>query len=208
MIGMKHNQNGFGAIEIVIALVVIGLATGTGWYLLQRSGDDKPVAASTTQTDKTKRFTDSAKLYSLQYPDTWSAKEDADCCEEQKDYTQVSRGVTVAPPNKADTHGYGVRVQADKTGSLAKNIEQNWVDNNHQPETKTINGHAAKYVKVTFNGDAENYIDHNYLFTEGDVSVFVTFREKYYHQWPAEDWSAGSDLKTFNEILNSVEFLH
>ncbi|HJQ08357.1 MAG TPA: PsbP-related protein [Candidatus Saccharimonadales bacterium] len=204
---MNNNQKGFGAVEILLVLVVVGLLVGAGWYFIRN--DSKELKSSTAeQVVEMKPYTDSAKLYSLSYPSTWTVKEAGDCCEgEPKDYTKASRSVTIIPSNKAEIHGYGVNVQADSTESLAKNIEQHWNDNKHEPEPKTINGYSARYVKVTFSGDAENYIDHNYLITHNGANVFVTFREKYYHQYPAEDWSASQDMHTFNKVLNSVTFL-
>lgn len=206
---MNKNQRGFGAIEILLVLVIVGLLVGAGWYFMQRN-DSKELKSSTAeQTVEMKPYTDSAKLYSVSYPSTWIAKEAEDCCEgEPKDYTKVSRSVTITPSNKAEIHGYGVGIQADSTESLAKNIEQHWKDNRHEPKPKTINDYSAKYVKVTFSGDAENYIDHNYLITHDGASVFVTFREKYYHQYPTEDWSASQDMDAFNKLLGSIRFLN
>ena len=176
---------------------------------MQRDTSKDSNSGTAKQVTEMKSYTDSAKLYSLSYPSAWAAKEEADCCEgEPKDYTKVSRSVTIAPPSKADMHGYGVQIQADRTDTLAKTIEQNWTDNKHEPELKTINGYSAKYVRVTFNGDAENYIDHNYLITHTGSSVLVTFREKYYHQYPAEDWSAAQDMDAFNKLLDSIRFLN
>jgi len=206
---MSKNQKGFGAFEILFVLVVVGLVVGTAWYFIQRNESKKSVSSTAGHSAEMKSYTDSAKLYSLNYPDTWTIKEAADCCDgEPKDYTRISRGVTIVPPTKVDVHGYGVNVQADRTDSLAKTIEQNWKDNKHEPELKTIGGYSAKYVKVAFNGDAENYIDHNYLIAHDGSSVFVTFREKYYHQYPAEDWSAAKDMDAFNKVLSSLKFLN
>lgn len=207
MLSMNKNQKGFGVVEVLLVLIAVGLVVGIGWYFIQRN-DNKPRPNSTEQVIETKPYTDSAKVYSLRYPSTWTITEEADCCEgEPKDYTKTSRSITITPPGKADVHGYGVYIQADRTDALASRIEQHWKDNNHDPEAKTINGYSAQYVKIAFNGDAENYIDHTYLLTHNGASMYVTFREKYYHQHPAENWSAAQDMSMFNKVLASTKFL-
>jgi len=206
---MSGQQKGFGTVGVLLALIVVGIVAGAGWYLVHRNNSKTPSSSTTKQAIEMKSYTDSAKLYSLSYPGTWSAKEAGDCCEgEAKDYTKVSRSVTITPAHKTDIHGYGVNVQADRTELLAKTIEQGWKDNKHVPEPRSINGYKAEYVKVSFNGDAENYVDHNYLITHNDSSVYITFREKYYHQYPAADWSAAQDMSAFRKILDSVRFLN
>jgi len=204
---MRNNQKGFGIIGILLAVIVAGALAGASWYLVQHSDSKKQ--PTTKQTIKTKLYTDSAKLYSLSYPETWTAKVAGDCCEgEPKDYTKISRSVTFFPSNKADVHGYGITVDADRTDALARLIEKGWADNKHTPKDQSIHGYDARYVMVNFNGDAENYIDHNYLLTHNGASIFLSFREKYYHQYPAADWSAAGDLDAFQDILNSIKFLN
>lgn len=203
-----RTQRGFGVVEVIVIIVLVLLIVGGGWYFMRQLNNSTSGPQAGNRTAEMKSYTDSAKLYSLQYPGTWSVKEAADCCEgAPKDYTKISRSVTLAPVDRAHIHGYGVDVQADKTDALAKSIVQNWADNKHKAETKTVNGYEAKYVKKTFSGDAENYIDHQYLLTHNGATVFATFREKYYHQYPAEDWSADHDLDDFNQIIQSVTFL-
>ena len=204
---MKRKWRRLGPVGMVLIILAIGVAAAIGWHAMRRDNYKKQPAAS-EHTVKTTSYTDSSKLYTVSYPEAWIAKEAGNCCEgASKDYTKIPRGVTFAPPSKADTNGYGVSIQADKTDFLAKSIEQGWTDNKHMPEVKIINGYDAKYVKISFDGDAENYIDHDYLITHKGASIFLTFREKYYHQYPAENWSASQDIDTFNGIVNSIRFL-
>ena len=50
---MKHKQNGFGAIEILIVIVVVGLVAGAGWYVLSRnSANDKAQGANTNTQEE------------------------------------------------------------------------------------------------------------------------------------------------------------
>jgi hypothetical protein len=175
-----------------------------GWFAMNKNEDK-----NTTQTESKTSYTDTASIYSLKYPSSWSLNEEDPCCEgEPKDPTQFSQSITIVPADKTSIFGYGVKVQADKTDALAKEIEKNWSDNNQQPEAVMINGYDAKYVKREFKGDAENYIDHSYLLTHNGATVYLTYRENYYHQYPAADWSAAEDMDEFSAILNSVTFLN
>lgn len=203
------NQRGFGVIGILLLIVMLMLVTGASWLVARQnsSKNKRPDTATTRQATATKSYTDSARLYSLTYPSAWSANEDVGGGDgEPKDYTKISRGVTFTPTDRVGIHGYGLNIQADATDILAKTIAQHWADNKHTPEVRTINNYSAKYVKITFNGDAENYVDHNYLLAHEGKSIFISFREKYYHQYPKEEWTASRDMSAFNAIVNSVTF--
>lgn len=47
---MKINQKGFGAVEVIIVLVVVGLIGGAGWYVWQKNKDND--STKTTQNDR------------------------------------------------------------------------------------------------------------------------------------------------------------
>lgn len=189
---------------------------------------DKPVATTTTQVPvttqpkantnplividasadtTTKDYMDTAEVYSLKYPSNWTTKLSEGGCDNCSlpDYTKVSQPVSFIYPNAKDF--MGVSIQADTTDELANNILANWQADKHIPEKKVINGYSAQYVQVVFKGDAESYTDENYLFTKNNTSVFITLRQKYYHQSPAQNWDASKALPSFEAILNSIELL-
>lgn len=164
------------------------------------------VIIDTSASATTKDYTDTAKVYSLKYPSIWTVKLSEGGSEgPAPDYLKVSRPVDFVYPNAKE--GMGVSVQADTTGDLATSVTANWESNKHTPQKKTINGYNVQYVQVAFKGDAESYNDENYLFIKNNISVFVTFRQKYYHQSPAENWDASKAVPGFDSILNSIKIL-
>jgi hypothetical protein len=169
--------------------------------------DTNPLVVIDTSADATtKDYMDTAKVYSLKYPSNWTAKLSEGGSEGPvPDYTKVSQPVNFMYPSAKDL--IGVSVQADTTDELANTILANWSDNKHTPVKKVINGYSAQYVQVVFKGDAESYTDENYLLTKNGTSVFITFRQKYYHQFPAENWDASKAIPGFETILNSIELL-
>jgi hypothetical protein len=65
---MKYNQRGFGAVEMLIMLVVISLIVGTGWYTWQKNTDSRDHA-------ETQETTKDAKT---RVPDTYSGSKATD----------------------------------------------------------------------------------------------------------------------------------
>jgi hypothetical protein len=164
------------------------------------------VVIDTSAATITKDYTDTAKVYSVKYPSNWTVKLSEPAGEgTAPDFTKVSRSLDFVYPKAVD--GMGVGVQADTTGDLAQTIVANWATNKHTPEKKVINGYSVQYVQVVFKGDAESYTDENYLFTKNGTSVFITFRQKYYHQSPAANWDASKAVPGFETILNSIKLL-
>ena len=81
---INHNQRGFGVIGILLLIVILAFVIGASWFVMQRNSNKQPNAATTEQQTTRKSYTDSAKLYSLTYPGTWSANEEADCCDGER----------------------------------------------------------------------------------------------------------------------------
>ena len=82
---MKANQKGFGAVEILIVIVAVGLVGGAGWYVWQ-SKNKKQDTANTSQATPAKQEapektdTYKSKLYpslSFTLPDGWQVNEPA-----------------------------------------------------------------------------------------------------------------------------------
>lgn len=162
------------------------------------------IATSVSQT--VKLYSDTAKLYSLEYPDNWVLTESPTFGEGTATDPSVSSvPITIVYPNALDKSG--VAIQADATGNLKAEITKYWQDNKHTPKPLTINGYQAQYVQKNFNAEAESYTDEEYLITDGNAAVFMTFRKNYYHQWPAENWDASNAIPGFDKIRNSIKLL-
>mgnify|MGYP001190356583 CR=1 FL=1 len=77
----RINQKGFGAIEVLLLLILLVLLTFTGWYVWNhnKSGDDtKNTSAKSTATNNNSDTDSSTRLYSnndiglkFRYPKTW-----------------------------------------------------------------------------------------------------------------------------------------
>jgi hypothetical protein len=89
---IRHNSKGFGALELVIILVVVGLLGFGGWYVWNsKKSADKPSSATqptgsdqeSTATEETpaagwKTYSNASPAFSFQYPDDWTvAKEES-----------------------------------------------------------------------------------------------------------------------------------
>ncbi len=44
---MKHNQKGFGAVEVIIVIIILGLVGGVGWYVFSKNKDSSEPSSST-----------------------------------------------------------------------------------------------------------------------------------------------------------------
>lgn len=218
---MKVDQRGIGAVNVLLIIIVVALIGFAGWYVA-KGNNKKDGNTSQSQSDaskqvKTKSYTDSANTYTVHVPEAWTVKEAMDCCEgPAKDYSKISRSVNVIPNDAVKNNA--LHVQADSGsdenkanwqgsgGSLAAHIQTQWQVNKQTPETKTINGYKAQYVKVHFKGDAEEYLDHRYLIVDGNRSVYLDFREFHDHPMSNNVWNDSKHRDDFEKIVNSVSF--
>lgn len=162
-----------------------------------------PTATATVAAQKS--YTDSAKLYTLQYPADWKFELDtAQTTGGVKDYTKVSQPVRFGPNDSRFAVGRTVNLQADTTTTLAATVHKNWTDNKHTPTTETVKGIKIEHVVIDFVSNAESYKDDNYLLTKGNSTVFVTFRQKYHHDYPAENWDQTNIAPAVQTLVKSV----
>lgn len=214
---MKINQQGIGAVGVILVIAVLGLVGFAGWYIAKENSKNNNKTSSSQQETQTTTYTDSSDTYTVKVPSKWTVKEADECCEgAMPDYTKVSRAVDFVPDDA--TKGNAIHVLADSGtqeskalwkdsgGSLAAHIRKHWQDNSHTPEAETVNGYEAQYVRVHFKGDAEEYVDHQYLIVDGERSVYLNFRE--YHNHPMSDnvWNDVKHLVDFRKIVGSVAF--
>lgn len=190
---------------------------------------DKPVASVPTQTTTTtttqqpktttsqvvidtsasttlKDFTDTTKIYSVKYPSNWVAKAVEPLSSEQATPGVLASGVTFIYPNAVSESGVHI-VAGNGSATYVKTQEKYWSDNKLVPQQKMINGYTVRFVHEESKTDTESYTDSNYLFVKGDYHIYLSFREKYSRQTPAENWDASKALPGFETILNSIKFL-
>lgn len=214
---MKTNQQGIGAVGIIVVIAALGLVGFAGWYVAKENDKKNNEPQVSQQQPQTKSYEDSSKTYSLKVLSDWTVREAEPCCEgPAPDFAKVSRSVDFIPADKVDDNA--VQAQADSGtaeskenwkasgGSLAAHIRAHWQDNKHTPTAKTINGNEAQYVKVHFKGDAEEYVDHQYLITKDGKAVYLTFREFHNHPMSDNVWNDAKHLDDFEAIVKSVSF--
>lgn len=200
-LGKKRQKR---TIIIVLALCVMALGL-LGWFISGVNDGSVYKAAPESSSIRSKEYKDTASFYALEYPITFSFEQAADCCEgPPSDWTKVSRPVTFRAPNYPNDNT--LVVQADSTAGLSTQITDNWASNYHEPTELSINGQSAKYVRVEYTGDAESYVDHNYLITNaGGGSVFASFRERYQHY--DASWDASGNVADFDAVVKSIKLL-
>lgn len=81
---IQHDQSGFGALEALLILVIVGILGFTGWYVYhaRQNADRNLVAAGTSQAqapaspyDGWKSFTLADEKLSFKYPSAWQLKD-------------------------------------------------------------------------------------------------------------------------------------
>jgi Tfp pilus assembly protein PilE len=105
---MSKNQKGFGLIEALIIVVILGLVSGVGFYVwkLTKENSDKQLNTQTTQqtspppaasaNSEYLAYTNSNLGYSLKYPSSWKKEEKIYKAGENS--TADSEGVTFYSP--------------------------------------------------------------------------------------------------------------
>jgi len=195
----------FGLQKALTTFLILGLVGIATWYIIRQTVDVSP-----QWTGISKTYTDTARVYSVQYPYDWTIKEDEHGGEgAPPDYSTTSRTVRLVPPGVTE-HGLEVTIQAGRgrVSNLRSLIRDGWKDSGHIPQATRINGYEAEYVQEEFkNAPYEEWTDHNYLIIASDVTLYITFREKWYHPMSNTNWDGRTFFPEFNFILNSVTLL-
>lgn len=174
------------------------------------TANDQPLpttpTVTTTGTSTQKTYNDTAKLYTLKYPSTWKLLPAADGNDSGRviDYTKQSRTILLAKSLAGTIDAKAVTVQASTDATLGNQFRTNWKENNHPSTKETVNGVTIEHALIIFKGDAESYTDDNYLVTKGKTTVAVTFRQKYFHQSPAENWDQSDQATTVANLVKSI----
>lgn len=168
--------------------------------------------------------TDSAGIFSYEYPEVWTHKpHDWDACcnwdlnDDEPDWSKVSKPITLHP---LDDEEAIVTITQEEYGSFWESYEalREYVDEDYFAEilfdSIRDDGHRALFARVDYLGppDAkvESFTDHRYYFDNGDSVVRVEFREKYHHDWPDDEMGPDIDrsryLADFEHIAQSIKF--
>lgn len=153
-------------------------------------------------------YTDSTGRFTLRYPATWRLAYGQYSGEgPTPDWSKESRPIKITPPDAPDPSA-GIFIEPF-TAKMADDMISSVNDSSfYTVKLTVIGGKAAYYDKLNFIGPsgAERYTDSNYLIPDGDHSLWITFRENYYHNYPHESWSNG-DISALTSVVSSIEFL-
>jgi hypothetical protein len=212
-------------IKLLLIVVIIVLIGFVAWYVLNANkvadkslttrgkgpaasptAPTSPTTPPATTSTSTKKYTDSAGIYTLEYPSNWKVVASSGSGEgAMPDWTKTSRTVTFVPPNAPDNNG--VVVQADTDGTLSQQIAQSEAGKVQSQIRIDVNGYSARPLESVYTSSTESYTDDRYLIDNNGSEVFITFREKYHRASPAVDWDVTSQVPAFTKILNSITFL-
>jgi hypothetical protein len=168
--------------------------------------------------------TDSAGIFSFEYPEDWTVEPYVweDCChydtqKSEPDWSKKSKPITLHPHKDKNVE---VTINTDKYGDYWKSYEdlKAFVDEDYFAkilfEGKREDSHSALFARVDYLGppDAkvESFTDNRYYFDNGDSVLRVEFREKYHHDWPDDAARPDVDnteyLSEFEHIAKSIKF--
>jgi hypothetical protein len=182
-------QQGFGVSLVIASLMIAAAIGGTGWYVYRSRQNPAPTPDIATVTPVLRKaYTDTAGLYSLEYPGAWTAEQQLEEPDEHRppyDWTVSSRPVELVIP-EADGKMY-VQVTAldspEDTLELALANKVN--DQSNTYVQKKIGDYDALYNRTDFTGPSgvEAYLNHRYSLFSNGKSIHLSFRERYRHDW-------------------------
>jgi hypothetical protein len=206
---MKKHEDGFGAVGLVLVIVVAAVIGFAGWRVYSANNKTTPSPTITTSTTH-KSYTDTAKRFTFSYPDNWTTsfaeKGGMDGPEQaEPDWTVVSRPVLVKPLVGQKDNNVAVTPGCSASTIAAAKAQK---DKFHTQEDTKINGYTALYDKLDFKADAESYLDHKYIIVDKNDCVEISFRENWHHDMSNTNFDDSKNLPGFQAIVNSVKFLN
>lgn len=213
---MKHNEKGFSALEIALALIVIVLICGAGWYALKKQNDSSTVTKNNTHKAATESvsLSDSSKMFSFQYPDTWTLVpyvmpgHDGPA-EPEPDWSKTPQPITLR--NQKNKYAE-IRITGynDTATTIDKEIASITKDRFNTHSKVTINNYAAIKHVLDFVGpsNAEKYKDITYTILDSNKKVTFQFRERYSNATlnGERDFNASNVTLDFEHMVNSIKF--
>jgi type II secretory pathway pseudopilin PulG len=200
---MKKSEYGFSALEVLIAIIVIGLIGGAGWYVWDKQyGKQNQITTnnglvsqdsiSNTASDKTASVLSLADgTVTFTTPQNWS-KDGIGCIKDSNKYssTEYLDSVALLPGEKLRTiYGDGTEyfhinvcvfgnnkiLTPEKwfTDASVGGIGEGTGSSDDQSSSDSINGYAAYYRKTI---SSANYHEVNYVISSKDKLVYVQAR--------------------------------
>ncbi len=217
---MRKNQRGFGAVELLIILVVVGIVGFGAWYVGKHGNKSatnitsSSTNSSKTTTPATKTYTDNSKTYTLEYPKTWTTSEQkpgsaaavADLLNLlETEFTPENSPAIGSNPSTPNMAGV-IAFKSSDTQTILNTYVSG--DGQTTPQSLTINGYRAMYQKAIATKYL-SYTDDIYAVTHNGVTLLFQFREKQgsgANGTPAFD--ATNTVDAYTTLVKSVKFLN
>lgn len=212
---MKHNEKGFSILEMVLALIVIVLISGAGWYVFKKQNGSSTVTKNNQKvTPELVSRSDSSKTFSFQYPNTWepvpyvTPGHDGPVSSEP-DWSMTPQPITLR--NQKNRHAE-IRITGYKNvaTTINKEIESTPKDRFNTYTKVTITNYPAVKHVLDFVGPsgAEKYKDTTYTVLNGTGKVTFQFRERYSNATlnGENDFNASDLYPDFEQIVKSIKF--
>lgn len=230
---MKKQQSGFSAVEVVIAIVIVGLVGVAGWLVYEdhhktttpvvltkqktTSSTKATPAVDNTKTTSTQlptgaisktgitgSYTYPNQYFSIAYPSEWVPAE-VSIPPTASQPGILSTIVTITSPNAAQAETASITVY--KAITLSNALSYAFQGNGTSVENSqslTINGYSAMYQQNVISGSG-SYTDDSYAVTNNHYTVVFSFRVSQTYNGEVV-FNATNLLPDFNAIVTSIKF--
>lgn len=208
----KLSKNGFSIVEVLIAIVIIGLIGGAAFYVFNKQNNGSSYTQSSTEKQPPVQYTDPTKLYSLSYPKDWLINDDLPLFINGQT-ADKQHNMSFNFPGGAEDGA--MSVMSDKTPNQARGMTEAWESTaKREPElfkTITINGYKAMHRHIESDDEEGSFVEDAYLIINKDQSsVSFLFESKSISRPKQEflpDFDNTHKLEDFKTIINSIKFL-
>lgn len=227
---IRDNQSGFSAVEVVLVLIIVVLVGVVGFMVYKNHHKSAKSASSTSansgSTNKKttadpyagwNNYTDTAKLYSVKYPGSWTVSNPAVHADTPFTLADTNQAIFEAP-NPSNTSPTEVFILAYATSNLQDVMSQDsFGDKPTTPQSMTINGYQALYgqdIETGSTGTNPTYTVDQYAVTHNGVTLLFSFREQQGNDENVGTPSASgaynhtSATPQFTGLVKSVKFLN
>ena len=189
-------QRGFAAVEVVIAIIVLGLLSGAGWLVYSRRESSKETSKATktptnqqeAKLNQTKVILSQGKI-SFYLPENWQEKKSSEACQAPAtSAVECIESTTILPndsPRNSANEPFEVNISVNKV--VGDKSVKDWFYEDYlvavetdEHSNESINGYDTYYRKQT----TESNIDVWYVFIKDHLATVVYSRVSETHFKP------------------------
>ncbi len=216
---LNNNESGFGAVEVLIAIVIIGLLSAVGWLVYDRQKDSKKVdtAQSTNNIEKPQEKNNDSSKTTNQPPEGWVEFKDSAtgiAFYHPKDIEGTFK-VTKYKTDEYISHGFGSPFWVaynssanswqtygmDAEKSTSNNIVKKPVTNSFTITTNKVGGKSTIFFNVGEGGSSQNYI----TFASSGSLYRIFFPVLSYSENSSSDYITTQDTAQKNAVEQLIQ---